>query len=111
MARLCTKLILCAVAAVLLSGCQVDKSANPLSPQVAGPIEGVIISTPALLEPGQDWELRSRDQPIRLKFQNSTSNIERPLKYTLEIAADSAFKNTVFVRTGVEPNAGPETTF
>jgi hypothetical protein len=111
MTRLCTNIIVGGAAAVLLSSCQVQKSANPLSPQVAGPIEGVVISTPALLEPGQDWEMRSRDQPLKLKFQNSNSSGERPLKYALEIAADAAFKNIVFARTGLEPNEGPETTF
>lgn len=98
-------------AAVLLSSCQVQKSANPLSPQIAGPVEGVVISTPNLLEPGQDWELHSRDQPVKLKFQNADTNGARPLKYSFEIAADAAFKNIVFARTGIEPNAGPETTF
>lgn len=111
MARLCTKLIVGAAAAVLLSACQVEKSANPLSPQIAGPIEGVVISTPALLEPGQDWELRTRDQPIKLLFQNANSNGERPLTYSFDLASDAAFKNIVFARTGVKPDAGPETRF
>ena len=77
---------------VLLSACQVQKSANPLSPQVAGPIAGVEISTPALLEPGQDWELRTRDQPIKLLFQNSNTNGDRPLTYSFDLAADSAIR-------------------
>ena len=111
MTRSCTKLIVGAAAAVMLSACQVQKSANPLSPQVAGPIEGVVINGPYLLEPGQDWEMRSRDQPLKLKLQNANTNSERPLKYAVEIAADSAFKNIVFARTGIEPNEGSETTF
>ena len=45
MTRLCTKVIVGTAAAVFLSACQVDKSANPLSPAVAGPIAGVVIST------------------------------------------------------------------
>lgn len=111
MTRLCTKLFVGGAAAVLLSGCQVQKSANPLSPQVAGPIAGVEISTPALLEPGQDWEMRARDQPIKLLFQNSNTNGDRPLTYSFDLAADSAFKNIVFARTGVKPDEGPETRF
>ena len=111
MTKLCTKLVVGVVAAVFLASCQVQKSANPLSPAVAGPVEGVVISTPNLLEPGQDWELRSRDQPIKLKFQNADTNGVRPLKYSFELASDQAFKNIVFARAGVEPNAGPETTF
>jgi hypothetical protein len=111
MTRLRTKFVMGVAAAVLLSACQVQKSANPLSPQVAGPIAGVEISSPALLEPGQDWELRTRDQPIKLLFQNANSNGERPLTYAFELAADAAFKNVVFARTGVQPDPGPETRF
>ena len=54
------------------------KSANPLSPAVAGPVEGVVISTPNLLEPGQDWSCRSRDQPMKLMFQNADTQRRPP---------------------------------
>jgi hypothetical protein len=100
-----------AAAAVALSACQVEKSANPLSPAIAGPVEGVVISTPNLLEPGQDWEMKTRDQPIRLLFQNADTSGVRPLKYSFDIATDADFKNIVFARTGVEPNAAGETPF
>jgi hypothetical protein len=102
MTRVCTRLIMSA-AVVILVGCQVKKSANPLSPAIAGPVEGVVISTPNLLEPGQDWELRTRDQPVQLLFQNADSNGERPLKYSIDLAGDAEFRNIVFARTGVEP--------
>ncbi|HUP38889.1 MAG TPA: hypothetical protein VM115_02125, partial [Vicinamibacterales bacterium] len=108
---LCTKFIVGAAAIAALSACQVQKSANPLSPQVAGPIAGVVIAAPNLLEPGQDWEMRTRDQPIKLLFQNANSNGDRPLTYAFDLATDSAFKNIVFARTGVKPDAGPETRF
>ena len=111
MTRLCTNLLMGALAALLLTACQVEKSANPLSPAVAGPVEGVVISTPNLLEPGQDWELRSRDQPVKLLFQNADTNGARPLKYSFDVAADADFKNIVFARTGVEPNAAGVTQF
>jgi hypothetical protein len=111
MTRVCTKLLLGGVTAITLCACQVQKTANPLSPNVAGPVEGVVISQPNLLEPGQDWELRTRDQPIKLMFQNANSNGARPLKYSFDIATDSAFKNIVFARSGVEPSAGSSTTF
>ena len=107
----CTKLIAGAAAAVFLSACQVEKSSNPLSPAVAGPIEGVIISTPKLLEPGQDWTMHSRDQPLKLLFENANTNGARPLKYSFEVASDSAFKTIVFARTGVEPGSDGLTRF
>jgi hypothetical protein len=111
MTRLCTNVFVGAAAAVVLSACQMEKSSNPLSPQLAGPVEGVVISTPNLLEPGQDWELRTRDQPVKLLFQNADTNGVRPLKYSFDVAADAAFKNIIFARTGVEPNAAGVTQF
>ena len=111
MMKLGTKLLVGAAAAVFLSACQVQKSSNPLSPALAGPVEGVVISTPNLLEPGQDWEMRSRDQPLKLLFQNADTNGARPLKYSFDIATDAEFKNIIFARTGVEPNAAGVTQF
>jgi hypothetical protein len=96
---------------MLLVGCEVEKSSNPLSPLLAGPIEGVVISAPSLLEPGQDWEIRSRDQPLKMTVSNAGSNSSRPLKYSFDIATDSAFKNVVFARTGIEPNSSGVTQF
>ena len=86
MTRVCTRLFAAVAAVVLLAGCQVEKSANPLSPALAGPVEGVVISHPNLLEPGQDWELKTRDQPVQLLIQNADTSGARPLKYTFEIA-------------------------
>ena len=102
MTRVCTRLIMSA-AIVFLVGCQVKKSANPLSPAIAGPIEGVDISAPALLEPGQDWELRTRDQPVQLLIKNADTSGVRPLSYNIDVASDGEFKNIVFARSGVEP--------
>ncbi len=111
MTRVCTRLLVGALVAGLFSACQLDKSANPLSPSVAGPIAGVVISTPNLLEPGQDWTLRSRDQPVKLMFQNANTNGARPLKYSFDVATDAAFKNIVFARTGVEAGSDGVTRF
>lgn len=107
--KLCTRLLVALIAATTLTACQVEKSANPLSPSIAGPVEGVVISTPHLLEPGQDWEMNSKDQPIKLLIHNAGTNGVRPLKYAFEIATDSAFKNIIFARTNVEPGADGQT--
>src|SRR5438132_817796 len=104
----------CAIAVVLAgacaAGCEVSKSSNPLSPSVAGPIAGVVISQPYTLEPGQDWQIFMRDQPIKLLFRNSSTNGQRPITYTVEIASDSAFTSIVFKRTGIAPASGDTTT-
>jgi hypothetical protein len=91
------------IAVAAAAGCQVAKSSNPLSPAVAGPIEGVAISTPNLLEPGQDWHIRMRDQPLTLMFQNADTSGQRALFYTFEIATDPGFNSIIFKRTGVPP--------
>ena len=47
--RKCTRLLLLPLLASL-AGCEITKTENPLSPSVAGPIPGVGISAPKLLE-------------------------------------------------------------
>src|SRR5437764_12286732 len=89
------------LAAFSAAGCQVSKSSNPLSPSVAGPIAGVNIGRPNALEPGQDWQIFMRDQPLKLLFQNVTSSGVRPITYTVEIATDAGFSSVVFKRTGI----------
>ena len=95
--------LMIAMAAAMAAGCQASKSSNPLAPSVAGPIAGVTISTPNLLEPGPGWQIRPRDQPVRLMIHNADTSGVRPLTYTFEIAADSGFSSIVFKRTGVPP--------
>lgn len=100
-----------AVAAISLAGaaaCQMTKSSNPLAPTVAGPIAGVVISSPFALEPGQDWQIRLRDQPVKLMIGNAGTSGVRTLSYTFEVASDAAFNQIVFKKTGVP--AGAETT-
>jgi hypothetical protein len=111
MTNLRTKAFAAAAIAVLLAGCQVDKSSNPLSPQVAGPIEGVVLSVPHILEPGADWELRTRDQPVQLLFQNAGTNGSRPVTHSFDLATDAEFRNIIFARTGIEPGGDGMTKF
>lgn len=92
-----------------LAGCEAKKSSNPLSPTVAGPIAGVEITTPRLLEPGQGTRLKESQQPIRLLIENSSSTGVRPLAYTFEVASDTDFANKMYARSGVTPGADGRT--
>jgi hypothetical protein len=62
-----------------IAGCEVDKSENPLSPSIAGPIAGVEITAPRAVEPAQGAKVRHSQQPIRLMVENAATNGVRPL--------------------------------
>ena len=93
-----------------LVGCAAEKSANPLSPAVAGPIPGVEISPPRLLEPQQGFRFKEAQQPIRLVIENSSTSGVRPLSYAFEVSGDQQFSSIVFARSGVAPGEGGRTT-
>lgn len=101
--------IACGLLVLGLAGCETAKSSNPTAPTVAGPIPGVTITAPVLLEPAQGVKFKESEQPIRLVIQNSTSTGVRPLTYTFEVAADSGFTSKVFSRSGVAPGDGNKT--
>lgn len=96
----------CALAVFGLVGCEAAKSSNPTAPSVAGPIPGVNISAPALLEPAQGFKFKENEQPIRLVVANATSSGVRPLTYSFEVAADPGFGTKLFSRSGVAPGDG-----
>jgi hypothetical protein len=93
----------------LVGACQTDKSSNPLTPTVAGPIPGVTISAPALISPARNIKLKESEQPVRLVVGNSATSGVRPLTYTFEVATDSAFASKVFSRSNVPPGDNGQT--
>jgi hypothetical protein len=99
-------LLSCVVAA---TGCGVTKSADPLSPTVAGPIPGVEISAPKIIEPPNGMQVPVDKQPLTLLIENASSNGPRPLSYAFEIAIDSNFNNKVFTRGSITPTDGART--
>ena len=101
---------MCAALLITLVACEAKKSSNPLSPSVAGPIEGVEITAPKLLEPQQGFRFRESQLPITLMIENSSTTGVRPISFAFEVAADSAFNNKVFTRAGVAPGENGRTT-
>jgi hypothetical protein len=95
--------------AFTLAGCSASKSENPTSPAVAGPIAGVDITQPRLLEPTQGFKVKESQQPLKLVIENSTTNGARALSYAFEIAADSEFSTKVYARSGVPQGADGKT--
>ena len=98
-----------AVAIAGIAACESAKSSNPLSPSVAGPIPGVTISAPKLLEPAAGWELETGKQPLTLLIENASTTGARPLTYLFEISTDAQFGTRVFTREGVTPGENGRT--
>ena len=93
-------------ALVPLAACESTKSANPLSPTVAGPIPGVNITAPKPLEPGNGWELKPTSSRVTLLLENASSNGVRPLSYVVEVATDAGFRSKTLGQVRDPPRAG-----
>jgi hypothetical protein len=91
------------------AACEITKTENPLSPSVAGPIPGVEISAPKLLEPVSGALIPGDRQPITLLIENASSNGVRPLKYSFEVAMDAGFSAMAFVQENIDPGEGGRT--
>ncbi len=100
---------LCAALSIALAGCEAKKSSNPLSPSVAGPIAGVNITAPKLVEPAQGFKYKESQQPIKLVIENATSTGVRPVLYMFEVASDADFTSKVYARSGVPAGEGGRT--
>lgn len=94
---------------VPLAACEAKKSETPLAPTVAGPIAGVEITAPRLLEPAAGTKLKESQQPITLLVENSTTNGVRPIAYAFEIATDETFQTKMYARSGVVPGSDGRT--
>lgn len=91
------------LALAAVTACEQVKSENPLSPLIAGPIAGVEITTPVLLEPAMNRQFKPDQQPVTLVFENPTSNSPRPYTFRVDVAADAGFTTPVFTRSGIVP--------
>jgi hypothetical protein len=94
-----------------LTGCEQAKSANPLSPSIAGPIPGVNITAPASLEPPANAEIVQSGEPVSLLIQNPTTSGERPLWLSIELASDTSFQQVLHHADRVTPGDGGRTSY
>jgi hypothetical protein len=109
MTRSSFRAIVSLTALVALASCEHQKSENPLSPTIAGPLPGVQITQPKLLEPGQGVKFKDKQQPITLLVENASTNGVRPLVYGFQIAADAGFTNIVFRKQDVPQGSNGRT--
>jgi hypothetical protein len=93
------------------AACETAKSANPLSPAIAGPIEGVNLTQPKGLEPLPNQQIKDKDQPFTVIIENPSSDSPRPFVLRMQIATDINFASVVWTRDGIEPGANGRTTF
>ena len=100
------------VAAILLfaAGCT-EKSRNPLSPNIAGPIAGVSISVPALSSPLDGALVSVDDQPVRVTFGNGQSNGERPVLYNVRLSTDAEFSVVLHEATEIPADPSGQTSY
>ena len=92
------------------AACEIQKSENPLSPSIAGPLPGVTITTPRPAEPPPGAEVLTTSLPLRLAFDNATSDSPRPFWHILEIAADQGLTNVLYRSERLDPDASGRTT-
>jgi len=94
---------------VAAAGCEIQKSANPLSPNIAGPLPNVTITAPRPLEPPNGAEILTTS-PVRLVFENASSNSPRPFWQLVEIAADASFSTVLYSSGRLDPDPSGRTT-
>jgi hypothetical protein len=100
------------VATAFSSGaCERAKSANPLSPDVAGPLPGVEISAPKTLEPGVGQEILATTAPLNLLIENAGTTGPRALFLQVEVAADGAFQQILHQAGRIEPGPDGRTSY
>ncbi|MEO6221737.1 MAG: hypothetical protein ABIP90_00705 [Vicinamibacterales bacterium] len=96
-------------AVVMLAGCEQAKTATPLSPLIAGPIEGVNITLPKPLEPATGWKVEDKNQPITLLIENPSSTSPRPYTMRVQLATNASFANVIFASSGLAPGPNGRT--
>jgi len=98
-----------AAAVVSMVACETSKTSTPLSPSVAGPIPGVVISAPKILEPASGTKIAADKQPVTLLIENASSTGVRPVTLLVEVATDAAFNTKVLSREGLTQGDGGRT--
>ncbi len=97
--------------ALLAAACQQTKSANPLSPDIAGPIPGVAITAPKPLEPFANQTIEATQQPLDFLIENAGSSGVRPLMLQFQLASDTAFSQVLHQADRLTPGANGRTTY
>ena len=110
MSRLSVRGLTTLVTITCLVGCEAAKSANPTAPSVAGPIPGVNITAPILLEPLAGSTLVFTGQPQTLLIENAGSSGVRTLVLELQVSTDQGFQRIVYQADRISLGSNGRTT-
>jgi hypothetical protein len=99
------------LALFLSAACETAKSENPLSPTIAGPMEGVNFTPPKGLQPSANRQIKDTEQPFEVVIENASSTSPRPYKMRVQFATDANFSSVVWSRDGIDPQEGGQTRF
>lgn len=99
------------LAATVSAACEQTRSNSPLSPLIAGPLAGVSITEPKLLEPEVNRKFKPSQQPITLLIENPSSNSPRPFTLRIELSSTAQFSTQVVSRDGLTPGSNGRTSF
>ncbi|MBA3270704.1 MAG: hypothetical protein H0T71_09330, partial [Acidobacteria bacterium] len=91
--------------------CERAKSANPLSPDVAGPLPGVSISAPKPLEPSVGQAVINDGKPQTLLIENAGTSGQRELWLQVEVASDAGFQQLMHHAARVTLGGNGRTTY
>ncbi len=93
------------------AACETAKSENPLSPTIAGPMEGVELSAPKGLEPLANQQIKDKDQPFVVIIENAVTTSPRPFVMRMQIARDVNFATVAWSKDGIAPGENGRTSF
>jgi hypothetical protein len=106
-----TASVTAALVVALSAACEQAKSANPLSPDVAGPIPGVAITAPKPLEPAVGATVVFDGTPPSLLIENAGTSGQRSLWLQVDIAVDNGFQRIVHQADRLTPGEGGRTLY
>jgi hypothetical protein len=106
-----TSAVVLSLASLSSLACEARKSANPLSPDIAGPIPGVTITAPKPLEPVVGQQLVADGNPQTLLMENAGTTGPRDLYLELQVASDANFQQVVHQKERISPGPNGRTTY
>ncbi|MDQ3168812.1 MAG: hypothetical protein M3Q55_01595 [Acidobacteriota bacterium] len=103
--------LLCLALLMGVTACETAKSESPLSPTIAGPLEGVVLTAPKALEPLANQQIKDKDQPFTVIIENAVTTSPRPFVMRMQIATDANFASVAWTRDGITPGENNRTSF